>query len=178
MDTFTLTHRLYEPGGIEMKPGEYANIPEQLRKMLFQTNGSSYANGFFQFVSPTAFNAYLSLWKLDPAECITFLKCAFGHLVFYHRQEYKLLDPLFNSIEVLGEQEKLEFVMDTVLCDRPALENSFAIDIYEQVFPKIGAPEIDEIYAFVPPLGLGGNRNASNVQKRKMAVEMAILSQL
>lgn len=163
---------------MQVELGEYSGIPEQLTKMLLEANGSSYANGFFQFVSPAAFNEYLSLWKLDPAECFTFLKCAFGHLVFYHREQYKLLNPLFNSIEVLGEGKNIDFVMDIVLCDRPALENSFAIDIYEQVFPKIGAPGIDEIYAFVPPLGLGGNRNASNVQRRKMAVEMAILSQL
>jgi hypothetical protein len=163
---------------MKMSLGEYADVPEQLKTMLLEANGSSYANGFFRFVSPVVFNDFLSLWKLDPSECFTFIKCAFGHLIFYHRREYKLLDPLFNRVEVLGGQEKLGFVMDIVLCDRPALENSFAIDIYEQVFPRIGAPGIDEIYAFVPSLGLGGSRNASHVQKRQMAVEMPILSQL
>jgi hypothetical protein len=103
---------------------------------------------------------------------------AFGHLVFYHDEQYKLLDPVFNNIDSLGEKDELDFVMDIALCDRPALENTFMIDVYEQAFPDLGAPKLDEIYAFVPALGLGGDRLATNVKRSLMAVEMNILSQL
>ena len=65
-----------------------------------------------------------------------------------------------------------------LLCDRQALENSFFIDLYEQVSERLGVPQLDEIYAFIPAIGLGGGRSVSHIQKVRMDEEMLILSRL
>jgi hypothetical protein len=176
MEDFLATYDLFETGeslGIVDAP-----LPADLIALLTQVGASSYANGFFRFVAPESMRDYCALFNLKPEECYPFLKLAFGHLVFYHDEQYKLLDPVFNNIDSLGEKDELDFVMDIALCDRPALENTFMIDVYEQAFPDLGAPKLDEIYAFVPALGLGGDRLATNVKRSLMAVEMNILSQL
>ena len=43
--------------------------------------------------------------NLDPPGCHVFLKCGFGQLIFFHQQQYKVLNPVLNFIDVLGEAE-------------------------------------------------------------------------
>lgn len=154
------------------------DIPQDLRAMLEQAKGNSYADGFFRFIDRDAVAPVFAYWGLEPADCFVFLKCGFGQLVFLHEQQYKVLNPVFNSIDELGDADSLEFVMDVLLCDRPGMEASFLIDVYEAALPRLGPPALDEMYAFVPALGLGGPRDAAQVQKKKMETEMAILAQL
>jgi hypothetical protein len=176
METFVATHKLHEAGQPIVVTD--AAVPEELKALLNQVGTSTYANGFFRFVTPESMRQYLALFNLNQAECYPFLKCAFGHLLFYQDGEYKVLDPVFNSVDSLGGKEDFDFVLNIALCDRDALESTFMIDIYEQAFPTHGVAALDEIYAFVPALGLGGSRNAENVRKSNMLVEMNILSQL
>ena len=89
-----------------------------------------------------------------------------------------MLDPVHNCIDSLGGKDELDFVLDILLCDREGLINSFFIDAYEQSFGRLGAPQSDEVYAFVPALGLGGSRNPANVHKVKMEPQMMILAQI
>lgn len=178
MPDFFATHPLYERGLPDPALDTYTGMPDELRQELKQVGTSSYSNGLFRFVAPAEFRNYLSLFKLDPAECLPFLKSAFGHLLFLQGEDYKLLDPIVNSIDALGEPLDLRFAMNMLLSDREILESTFLIDVYEDVFPLLGAPAVDEMYAFVPAIGLGGSREAGNVRKVKMAAEMQILSQL
>jgi hypothetical protein len=173
MKGFLSTYALEKPGAAIVAP---ADVPENLKAMLEQVGASAYANGFFRFVAPPAFDHYLELANIDPPAGHVFLKCAFGPLVFYHHGQYEVLNPIFNEVDKFGED--LDFVMDIMLCDRPALESAFMLDIYEQAFPRIGPPDLDEMYAFVPALKLGGFRDAANVRRSKMDVEMQILLQL
>jgi hypothetical protein len=178
MKTFLSTHTLYEQGRTTTVTETEPGIPEDLAGMLVHANGNSYAGGFFRFIVPDAFRHYVAMWNLDPAECIPFLKCAFGHLIFYHQEQYKALNPIYNCIDVLGEGNELEFVMDIMLCDRQGLEHTFCIHLYEQLSERLGVPNLDEMYAFIPAIGLGGSRSADHVHKVNMNEEMRILSRL
>lgn len=175
MENFLETYPIFEEGPTKtVEPG----MPAELAALLDQVNSNSYANGFFKFAAPQQLRPYCALWSLDPDECFPFLKSAFGHLILFHEGQYKAINPVFNDIDLLGEQDELDFVMNVLLCDRSSLEASFFIDIYEQTFPRLGPPKLDEIYAFVPALGLGGSQTAENVQKVNMEQQMLILSQL
>lgn len=178
MDTFLSTHPLHVQHDAKASAGTGRSIPAELKTFLDAVKGNSYANGFFQFVSPSAWGGFFSLWGLDPTHCYAFLKCGFGHVVFHHEGQYKALNPVHNSIDELGDEGDLEFVMDTLLCDRPGLEASFFVDVYEAAFPRLGAPSANEMYAFVPALGLGGSRDPAMVQVRPMRIEMPLLAQL
>jgi hypothetical protein len=174
METFLSTHRLFKSGppaaGV---PGE---LPPELKELLNLVGTSTYADGFFTFVAPPTFDRFLGLAGIAQPGAHVFLKCGFGQLLFWHQQQYKVLHPVFNEVDELGED--LDFVMDTVLCDRPGMENSFMLDVFEQSFPRLGPPTLDEIYSFVPALKLGGPRDAANVRRSRMDVELPILLQL
>jgi hypothetical protein len=146
--------------------------------MLSQIGTSTYARGFFRFVAPPTLDHFLDLRGLDPAKCHVFLKCGFGQLLFIEEEQYKLFNPVFNSVDVLADLHDLDFVMDIALCDRAALTSSFLLDVYEEAFPRLGAPDLDEMYSFVPALRLGGNRDADKVRKAKMEIEIPMLVQL
>lgn len=176
MNTFSSTYPLYKAYNSRLFVDD--GLPNELKSTLSDVGGNSYANGFFSFLQPENFSDYCSLFNIKSDKCYPFLKCAFGHLIVYNDRQYKLLDPISNSVDVVGQEGNLDFVVNIVLCDRPSMENTFMIDVYEQAFPLLGAPQVDEIYAFVPALRLGGSRNPANVRKAKMAVEMAILTQL
>ena len=178
MPDFFATHPLFEKGPPDPALGSYVGMPDDLGQTLKQVGTSTYANGLFRFVAPAQFRSYLALFKLDPGDCLPFLKSAFGHLLFLHLKQYKLLDPIVNSIDDLGEPLDLRFPMNMLLSDRGILESTFLIDVYEQVYPSLGPPTVDEIYAFVPAIRLGGSPEAEHVQKVSMATEMLLLSQL
>lgn len=178
MKTFLTTHKPFstiDPGPPTEPPPE---LPFDLKAMLRQFGSNSYAEGFFRFVTPPAFTECLVPWGLEPSECHVFLKCGFGHLVFFQDGEYKVLNPVINTIDTLADRQNLDFVMDILLCDRQSLENSFFLDSYEQAFLTLGAPNMKEIYAFVPAINIGGSRDAANVRKVKMQMQMELLSRM
>lgn len=178
MNEFLQTHALYREDKTTTLTKTGTQPPAELAALMEQINSNSYANGFFKFIPPQEFQHYVSLWDLDPENCLPFIKTAFGHLIFFDGQHYQVINPVFNDVDLLGETGELDFVLDVLLCDRSALEASFLIDIYEQAFDRLGAPKPDEIYAFVPALGLGGNRSADDVQKLSMAQQLPILAQI
>ena len=178
MDTFLTTYALHVERDVPPAAGAARAMPAELQAWLATVKRNSYADGFFQFVSAGDCAPYFSLWGLDAGACFGFLKCAFGHVVFHHEGQYKALNPVYNCIDELGDEGDLEFVFDTLLCDREGMEASYFIDIYEHAFTRLGAPAINEMYAFVPALGLGGTRDAASVEKKPMRSEMAILAQL
>lgn len=178
MDTFARTHGILIEQNAPVEGELAADMPEPLKDLLRRVGANAYANGFFRFVAPQLFGRYFELVNLEASECYSFLKCGFGQVLFYHHDQYKVLNPVFNTVDILGERDELSFVMDVLLCDRPALETSFLIDVYEEAVPRLGAPDVDEMYTFVPALRLGGSRNSANVRKARMAVEMPILLQV
>ena len=176
MQTFLSTYRLFSSG----PPAAHIPIelPTELKSLLSQVGTNIYADGFFTFVAPPTLDRFLELAGIVERDAHVFLKCGFGQMLFWHQQQYKVLNPVVNEVDVLGEAGELDFVMDIVLCDRPGMENSFMLDVFEQSFPRLGPPGHDEIYAFVPALKLGGPRDAANVRRSRMDVEIPILLQL
>jgi hypothetical protein len=168
-------HRTRSPGAAYVMP---QGAPPQLATLLTTMGGKRYAEGFWNFAPARTLAPHLSPWGLAADSCVPFLKAAFGHIVFVQGGLCKVVNPVFNAVDVLGEVADLGFVLDVLLCDRPALESSFLIDLYEATWATLGEPDDDEIYALVPALGLGGPREASHVQRRPMGPEMQLLSQL
>ena len=178
MTGFFDTHPLHAQPRRDDAPPLREGTPAGLVALLAETAGQSYARGFWSFVPPTQLGRWMAPWGLAEAGCLPFLKGGFGHIVFLQGAEYKVLNPVFNTVDLLGAAEDLGFVMDVLLCDRPSLEASFLIDLYESAWPRLGDPGDEEIYALVPALGLGGPRTEAQVQLRSMASEMPLLAQL
>jgi hypothetical protein len=178
MTGFFDTHPLHLGPSPDAEPAVPAGASPALAALLARASGRTYARGFWAFLPPARLARWMAPWDLHASTCLPFLKGGFGQIVFLQGADCKVLNPVFNTIDVLGAADDLGFVMDILLCDRPSLESSFLIDLYEAVWPRLGDPGDDEIYALVPALRLGGPRDAAHVQLRPMASEMPLLAQI
>ncbi|MBK9017395.1 MAG: hypothetical protein IPM82_26945 [Saprospiraceae bacterium] len=113
-----------------------ATLPLALVKILNGHNVASYSNGFFSFINKSDVDFAFDLWSIPAQNTFPILKTAFGMIVFYETNELKLLDPIYNEIVILGTENDVDFLFNTVLCDRIILENTFLMGIYEAVIPK------------------------------------------
>jgi hypothetical protein len=68
--------------------------------------------------------------------------------------------------------------MDKLLVDKDMLKDNFLMDFYLKTVNKLGAPNLDECYAFVPALGMGGDKDIKNIQRVPYKEQLIILSQL
>lgn len=170
---FDTEYKRYRHGtnirALELPP----DLPADLRDLVTARCGDSHAEGFFMFVAHADVAPALAIWDVAAKGAFAFLKCAFGHLIVYQQGQYRILDPVFNVVD--EATDSLAFVLDVLLCDRPAMEASLFIDVYEQAYPRLGAPDVGEMYAFYPALGLGGARDPAHVRKVGLAQELRIL---
>lgn len=149
--------------------------------LLTAHNGSvqqSFSKGLLMTVQPEDFQHVLAYWDLPPESCYPFLKFAFGQFIFFHDDYFKVLDPVSNTIEPIGEADDYKYLMNDFLCQEDMLNDIFLKDLYMAVTDTLGAPEQHECYAFVPALGLGGSKSKDNIERRPLDVELNILSKL
>lgn len=175
---FINCHSIYKNYQQQIAVDNYDWLPLDLIQFLENKNVASYSNGFFTLVANADYNDIFEYWNLPVNECFLFIKSAFGMFIFYSEKQYWLLDPIANEIIPLGGESDLNFITDTVLCDRIALESTFLINIYEEAIQHLLPPELDECFAFVPAVKLGGSLNATHVKTVKLKEELYILSQL
>src|SRR5215217_9034412 len=98
MEDFLDTHKLYFEDKTPTVIDSADSIPTELSAMMRRVNSNSYANGFFKFIVPKDFRHYFTMWNLIPTECFPFIKTAFGCLIFFQQQQYKVLNPVYNDI--------------------------------------------------------------------------------
>jgi hypothetical protein len=178
MEGFLRFHSVYKESADPIRLEPRMRLPEKLASFLEGRNETIFDKGFLSLTDPKKYMDILGLWNLNPEDCFPYLKTAFGAFIFYHHNEYKLLDPVYNKILILGEADEFEFVMDIILCDQKGLDSTLFMNLYMEVVDKIGVPEMDECYTFVPAVNLGGIIMKNNIRKAKLKEQMLILSQL
>jgi hypothetical protein len=178
MDKFLTVHPEWKTyaGNIQI-PASPA-IPQDMRETLQGKNVSGYNKGFVTLVNPADYNDLLALWGFEPDQCFPFLKFAFGQLIFFHDTKFRIMDPVINVVEVIGDDDDFNYIMNDLLVNEGMLVDNLLMGLYLQTVDKLGAPDLYECYAFVPALGLGGDKDIDNIQKVKYKEQLIILSQL
>ena len=157
---------------------ETINITGDVLTTLNGRQVTAYNQGFITIVNPADYQDIFASWHLEPKDCLPFIKFAFGQFIFFHDNSFKVLDPVNNFIEPIGEKDDFDYIMDNFLCDEDTLNEVFLKDMYLEVVDALGAPAPDECYAFVAALALGGSRSKENVQKTKLKEQLMILAKL
>lgn len=137
---------------------------------------ASFGGGLLQSLHPVESRELLAGWKMPPGDAYPILKSSFGTIYFKRNASMGFIDPVYQDRE--DKIGSLDLLLDFFLTDPQFLENSLFQDIHVQVYPRLGLLANDEIYAFVPALGLGGARSADHVEKAKMKEQLLFLSQL
>ena len=169
-------------------------LPDLLLKYWKNEGWNGYGNGMLWIVNPEDYNHILEQWLENTVlakrdKYYVFARNAFGKLfvitartkqiftitpylnaIFYTEKE--LLDENSNENNAVecffGFAEKKEFDME---CDNGG-------SLFEKALEKLGPCNENEVYAFVPPMLMGGTLAEKDLKKVNMFVQLDILANL
>lgn len=149
-------------------------IPAALMDFWEQTAWCSFGNGFFWINDPAELEDALTEW-LDTGPGLVITRTAFGHLFVWLTGAVFLLNIHTGDLRQITND--VEIFFNTVLCDATVLQG-LDKDLYDEAVVRLGKPNPDECFAFVPVLPLGGAHVAGNLQRVKLREHLLLLSQV
>ena len=151
-------------------------LPEELLAHWRAVGWCSYGKGLLWVVDPMQLSDVLEDWvDLGGAKPIVFLRTAFAHLYFWHNGSVFSLDVQRGGLSVVTKRIALMF---RLLCDPDVQRKILRASLFEEALPLIGAPDLDECYAFEPALALGGPGTLETIRRVKIREHLGILAQL
>lgn len=131
-------------------------LPSEILE-LWQVNGfGGYANGLLTLIDPTDYENTLREWLggQQPRK-IPIVRTAFGNL-FYYRADGGIhyLDVHYKKVQFVSA-DVAEF-FNRFLCSDNILQDWLWQELYQTAVATLGHLDYDEIFAFRPPLALGG----------------------
>lgn len=161
----------------ELKAMEEELPPEVID---FMTNEGicSFSNNFLWTINPDSCKGILGKWGIKESKCATFIRSAFGALIYYNSRNKKfyLFDPLLGRVMDLADN--FDDLLNMMLLLDTILENGFFIDRFQSLKVDSQALQSDEVFALVPALPLGGSFETSKVENVKLKEHLLFLAQL
>lgn len=152
-------------------------LPKSLIELWENEGWCGYAKGFIWVVDPADYVDILNKWlKTSSKPFFAFARTAFGDIFLWDGNEAYYLNVHHDKIKRITDE--IEIVFNSVLCDSVVLEKLLLQGLYQEALPRLGQPNPDECYAFVPALVLGGPGTADSLQKVKLREHLGILAQL
>jgi hypothetical protein len=182
MNHFEDFEHLYGPPENCEKPSDEAIrayeglLPPELLDHWRDVGWCAYGKGLLWVVNPQQFEDVVEDWvDFESGRSFAFLRTAFAHLYLWHEGYVYSLDVQYGSLSKVTKNIKRIF---TLLCDPEIQENILRTKLYEQALERLGPPDRDECYAFVPALALGGSGGADTVQRVKIREHLGLLAQI
>lgn len=187
LDSFTPQGTRYEVPGSSMERYR-GRLPDQLLRYWDQFGWSSYAYGLFSIVNPQEYEPVLTAWlegtKLEHLDNFHVVaRSAFGELIVWGEKFGYCLTistQEFYAITVSDFRHVPEDMDFEIQCFFPTRKKAaFDFDqMFEGACTRLGYLAVDEIYAFVPALALGGAREIENLQKVSAIEHLMFLAEL
>ncbi|MFP2910232.1 GAD-like domain-containing protein [Pyxidicoccus sp. 3LFB2] len=170
-----------EPSNCEAVPQKslelYANkLPAELLEEWQQSGWCSYGNGFLWTINPAEYMDVLEDWVESTEGLHPFLRTAFGDIFYWDGQDTQYLDVQEGDTTVVFR--RMEMLFDGMLCDDKSLNDLLQHKTFKLALPRLGPPTKDEVYAFVPPVAMGGSGELDTLKRYKLREHLTILAQL
>lgn len=151
-------------------------LPAPLIEFWQEEGWCSYAGGLLWIVDPSEFEAVLEDW-LEPLDGgVAFGRTAFGDILLWMNGEVQYLHVHYGKVAAITTS--IEFFLDSSLTADDYLDVVVNRKLYRKVVRRLGPPNADECYAFVPALALGGPGTPDTVERVKLREHLGFLSQL
>jgi hypothetical protein len=151
-------------------------LPSDLLTIWAQDGWCSYGNGLLWTINPSEYTEILKDWIHRSDEVNAFMRTAFGSIIYWDSQLAYFLDVLSGDVSTLFDT--MDFNFDGALSDENYLDAVVRQKLFKEALPRLGPPERDECYAFVPALPLGGSGTSDTLQKVKLREHLHLLAQL
>ena len=170
-----------------------ARMPLEAARGLMAFRPGPFAGGFIRFVTPDVLDETLADWLggFSPSRT-PFARTALGDMIYVRdlrerarsigmtgteaeaAHDVSVLDVRYKETRLAGFSFA-EFAAN--LADPEWLAGELRKDLYDAAVDRLGRPGIDEIYAFVPALALGGAENPANLERSRADVALSLLLQ-
>jgi len=167
-------------------------LPSRLLSYWKEYGWGAFGNGMFWLVNPADFSSTLDAWchnlvDIDGAYVIA--RSAFGKLIVWKKGHGKFMHiaPLEHVIYTFapnkfvqtGKEDYSFGVMTSQISPKSLdFEDKHEKPMFNRAVKKLGPVELDEMYAFVPALSLGGSAELASLEKVKMEEHMHFLAEL
>lgn len=179
-----IDRRYVPPSSLERYRGR---LPDQLLSYWEEHGWCGYADGLFWTVDPHEYEPALEAWigetkfmEEDAYHIIA--RSAFGELYFWGEKtgsSLKLFAPGSFCIPRVSPlaADRMNFAVQVFFGSQSRNRNDFE-GLFTPALKKLGHLKHDEMYGFVPAIGLGGSPKVENIQKVRAVEHLVILAQL
>lgn len=169
-------------------------MPAAVARAMSSLQSGPSTDGFLHIVAPDRLDETLAEWlgAFDPTRT-PFARTALGDILYVRdlrerarglgvdeeiaevAHDVSLVDVRYKQTRMLGT----EFAaVVSNLTDPAWLESELRKDLYDSAVERLGRPDFDEIFGFVPALALGGGEDPANLKRLNADVALSILLQL
>jgi hypothetical protein len=185
---------VHKPNAAELAPlGQ--RVPAALLAVWAELGWGRFGSGFLHLASPASLDDVLSDWLGKKDATRTPLGwTALGDIIYFRdlREraralgmgepeadqacDVSVIDVRYKQVKMLAWS--LSGFFEGCLGDENALRSELHKDLFDAALARLGPPNADEIYGFVPALGLGGAEDAASLERVDALVHLDILRQL
>ena len=175
----------YKPGENLQKPDEEILnfgrqiLPEEILRLWEDHGFGEYGDGLIKVVDPREYRNSLNSWlgRKDLSR-IPIIVTAFGDIFYYrilanNENDVSMLNIHYRKTEVCSSSYRGFF--ERYLLDKSVIKKVLRADLFQQAVKKLGRPDYQDIFFFVPALVLGGRENIKYIEKGNGAVHQMVL---
>jgi len=170
-------------------------LPAKLREYWVEHGFAGYANGLFWIVDPGDYEGVLRRW-LDSTpfkgqdDYHVIARSAFGALYVWGKKggaalqidpPHSLIFPDRAAAKLVSEGKEdfaLQMFFESMARESADFGDLSGKPLFEDALKKLGPLAEDEVYGFVPALGLGGTAALANVKKVRIFEHLDTLAQI
>lgn len=162
-------------------------LPNQLLDYWAEHGWSGYGNGIFWLVNPQEYDGVVASWiegtKIEKRDVYHLIaRSAFGDLYIWGEKTgfaLKITSVLSRCVifDFQPTPEQMDRKLQDFLLSTDVESNDYG-DLFDRAEKKLGTPNHDEMYGFVPALMLGGPDTLDHLEKLKAVEHLIFLSQL
>ena len=151
-------------------------LPDELIEIWENYGYGSLMDGYLKVINPEDYQALLNETYFRGNISVPIMATGFGDIITFEEGQYIGIVKYKNgNFDILVKSFK-RFVQN--LDDDYFLKKYFQIPLYTEAVNKIGKPEHDECFGYVPLLGLGGSEKVDNLKKVKIREHIELISQM
>jgi hypothetical protein len=174
---------------------KYKNkLPDQLLEYWRVAGWSGFADGLFWLVNPEEWDEPMEMMLdgtgfLEQDAYHVIARNAFGDLWLWGEKTgdslsiisaYGMAFPRFNDVlfKKLGKNIKMQYFFGNLNLENVDLLDEKQKYLFKRAYKKLGPLAANEVYGFVPLVGMGGKCVLENLQKLEAGAHMSILAQM
>lgn len=150
-------------------------IPNELIEVWKEKGSGTLLKGYLKIINPDVYDDLIQEVYLRSKDAIPLFITSMGDIIVWEKDRYlNLLNFRKNTVNVISAG--FDFFLDD-LEDESFLEEELDWQPYPGAIEKLGEPEFDECFGYVPLLGLGGPEEINNLEKVKFKEHIYLITQ-